>query len=421
MNTQDLQTLSEAIDSGIINMTDVLDKVEDMTKKRILEQHEKFCPIWQASDGRFKTKLPDRNRNNGKKLIAKASRENLEKCIVKWYKDMQKEHENPRTMKALYPAWINYKEEETTPANATRLQWVWDTYYKDSEIVKMDIADIDVVVMKEWFLKTVREHQLTSKKYKDMKSLANMILDYAIEKRLIGTNVARNVHGISYRKFAEPHKKDETEQVYVDDERERLLMQAEKQYRKTGNVAYLAVCMNFFLALRVGEIVALKTTDFSDRSVQITRQEVKEYYVDADGRRHRLGYSISPYPKSPAGNRTLYLSKGARKYYNMILEHNKCNGLESEFLFLDENGERLHDFAINNVLRRVNRQIGTPQKGNHSIRKTCISNMIASKQLTNEEIRKFAGHEDFATTERYYEFATKSLGERTDAFEAALG
>lgn len=34
MNTQDLQALSEAIDSGIINMTDVLDKVEDMTKKR---------------------------------------------------------------------------------------------------------------------------------------------------------------------------------------------------------------------------------------------------------------------------------------------------------------------------------------------------------------------------------------------------
>lgn len=105
----------------------------------------------------------------------------------------------------------------------------------------------------------------------------------------------------------------------------------------------------------------------------------------------------------------------------MILEHNRCNGLKGEYLFMDRNGERLHDYAINNVLRRVNRQIGTAQKGNHSIRKTCISNMIASKQLTNEEIRKFAGHEDFATTVRYYEFATKSMEERTDAFEAALG
>lgn len=283
-------------------------------------------------------------------------------------------------MKALYPAWIDYKEEETTPANAMKLQWVWDTYYAGSEIIKMDIADIDVVIMKEWFLKTVRKHQLTSKKYKEMKSLANMILDYAVEKRLVGVNAARNVHGISYRKFAEPHTRSETEQVYVDDERERMLIQAQKQYEKTGNVAYLAVCMNFFLALRVGEIVALKNADFSDGSVQITRQEVKEYYVDAEGARHRLGYRISPYPKSPAGNRILYLSKGARKYYDMILEHNRCNGLESEYLLMDRNGERLHDFAINNVLRRVNRQIGTSQKGNHSIRKTCISNMIASKQ-----------------------------------------
>ena len=163
---------------------------------------------------------------------------------MNWYKDIQKEKKNPRTMKALYPAWI---------------------------------------------------------------------------------------------------KKGETEQVYVDDERERLLMQAEKQCEKTGNVAYLAVCMNFFLALRVGEIVALKTTDFSVDSVQITRQEVKEYYMDADDRRHRLGYGVSPYPKSPAGNRILYLSKRARKYYHKILEHNRCNGLEGEYLFMVETGK---DFTI---------------------------------------------------------------------------
>lgn len=415
-----MEALSEALDNGIINIADVLGKIEDMTKKKILEQHEKFCAIWQATDGRFKTKLPDKDRSDGKKLIAKANREDLEKCIVKWYKDMQNEQENPRTMKALYPAWITYKEQETTSANATRLQWVWDTYYKDSEIINMDIADMDVVIMKEWFLKTIKKHHLTSKKYKDMKSLANMLLDYAIEKRMIGVNVARNVHGISYRKFAEPPKKWETEQVYIDDERDQLLMQAEKQYEKTGNVAYLAVCMNFFLALRVGEIVALKKTDFSERTVRIERQEIKEYYVDEKGRRHREGYSISPYPKSPAGNRTLHLSKKAEKYFHMILEHNRQRGFESEYLFLNENGERMHEFTINNVLRRVNRQIGTVQKGNHSIRKTCISNMIASKQLTNEEIRKFAGHEDFATTERYYEFSTKSIGERADAFEAAL-
>ena len=44
-----------------------------------------------------------------------------------------------------------------------------------------------------------------------------------------------------------------------------------------------------------------------------------------------------------------------------------------------------------------------------------------SRNVHGISYRKFAGDEDFATTERYYEFATKSMGEQTEAFEAALG
>ena len=76
--------------------------------------------------------------------------------------------------------------------------------------------------------------------------------------------------------------------------------------------------------------------------------------------------------------------------------------------------------AINNVLRRLNRMIETPQKGNHSIRKTCISNMGESRLLSDEEIRKFAGHKDFATTEKYYMHSTSSIENRSDAYEKAI-
>ncbi len=56
----------------------------------------------------------------------------------------------------------------------------------------------------------------------------------------------------------------------------------------------------------------------------------------------------------------------------------------------------------------------------HKIRKTCISFLISSGQLTNEKIRVFARHEDFATTEKYYEFPTNSMDKRSDAYEKAL-
>lgn len=168
------------------------------------------------------------------------------------------------------------------------------------------------------------------------------------------------------------------------------------------------------------ELVALKTEDFSDSSVKIDRQEVKVYYVDESNTFRRNDYRISLHTKTKMGKRELYLSAEAKRYLTMILEHNKNSGFNSEYLLLDENSERLHEFAINNVLRELNRKIGTAQKSNHKIRKTCISFLISSGQLTNEEIRVFAGHEDFATTEKYYEFPTSSMDKRAHAYEKAL-
>lgn len=421
LSIQQQLAFEEAVKHGIINLADVLEKNEIMKNKEILEQHEQFCKIWQATDGRYKTKLPDESKSNGKKMVAKTSREDLEKYIIKYYKGRQGQKENPRTMKALYPEWIKYKAVETSKANANKLQWVWNTYFADSDIADMDMQTIDVITLKTWFLNVIEKHKLSNKKYKEMKSVANMLFDYAVEKNIVSANISRSVHGISNKKFYEPDKKEAAGQVYIDDEIQLILEQAEKQYKKTKNSAYLAVCLNFSLGLRVGELVALELKDFSESCVEICGQEIKEYYVGIDGKLHRSGYCVVSYTKTIAGKRKLYLSERAKKYLDMILHHNECNGLNSKYLLLDKSGERLHEYSVNNVLRRLNRQIDTIQKGNHSIRKTLISRMIESNELTNEEIRMFAGHEDFSTTAKFYNYSTVSWDKRTDAFERALG
>lgn len=402
-------------------MADVLEQVKSMKNKEILVQHEKFCKIWQATDGRFKTKVPDEKSPQGKKLIAKTSREDLENYIIEYYKSRQEQKENPYTMKALYQEWFKYKCTDTSKANANKLQWVWNKYFAESYIITMDIRSIDVITLKTWFLNAIKKHELSSKKYKEMKSVANMLFDYAVEKNIVTANISRSVHGIYRKNFFEPNKKEAAEQVYIDDESQLILQQAEKQYEKTKNVAYLAICLNFFLVLRVGELVVLKVEDFLESYVNICRQELKTYYEDETGKFHRNGYYLDLHTKTDAGKRKIYLSERAKKYLDMILQHNKCNGFNSEYLLLDKDGERPHEYSINNVLRRLNKQINTIQKGNHSIRKTVISRMIESNELSNEEIREFAGHKDFSTTAKYYNYSTVSWDKRTDAFEKALG
>ena len=68
--------------------------------------------------------------------------------------------------------------------------------------------------------------------------------------------------------------------------------------KKTKNVAYLAIGLNFTLGLRVGEFVALKKEDFSEKVVHIQRQEVKKYIHDESGAVKRDGYEVVWYTKT---------------------------------------------------------------------------------------------------------------------------
>ena len=40
-----------------------------------------------------------------------------------------------------------------------------------------------------------------------MKSVANMLFDYAVEKNIVSANISRSVHGISSKNFLNPTKK----------------------------------------------------------------------------------------------------------------------------------------------------------------------------------------------------------------------
>lgn len=404
--------------ANIKGIDDALNDIVNMEKKYYLEQHP-YDIYYSESDKRYRTYLPPQKEGEKRKAITSVTKENLEKKIVAYYKQME-EKPVADTLEKLYPLFLEYKGKETSLANAHKLNWVWEIYYKNDGIIKRKFSDITVAMLKSWFLDKISEHKLTPRKFKEMKSLMNMLYDFAIESNLTGHNVSRDVHGISYKKYAVEQEKNQTEQVYVNDEESDIINVALSQYEKTGNTAYLGVCLNFTLALRVGELVALKTSDFSESLVHIQRSEVKNYDKLSNGKIVRNGYKVVPHGKTPNADRKLFLTQSAKIFLSMIIKANEQRNFHSEFLLLDENGERMKNDAINNVLRRLNRKIKTTQKGNHSIRKTCISNMGESGALTNEEIRIFAGHKDFSTTEKYYMHSTTSIENRAEAYETAI-
>lgn len=396
----------------------VLNEIKNMEKEYYLAQHN-YKIYYSKKDQRYRTYV--KNDDEKRKPLTSTTREGLEKKLVAFYKKREeaKVLERP-TFEMLYPMFLKYKEKETSCANAHKLNWVWEKYYKEDALVTKYLDEITVAFLKEWYLDKIEQLHLTNKQFKEMKSLLNMLYDYAIDSSIIKYNVSRNVRNISYKKFAQPKKKTAEEQIFMGREETSVIELAMKQYKKTKNVAYLAIGLNFTLGLRVGELVALKKEDFSQNIVHIQRQEVKKYIHDESGAAKRDGYEVVWYTKTRESNREIVLTSNAKAFLELICQINEQKGFCSEYLLLNAQGERMHNDAINNALRRINKKIETSQKGNHSIRKTCISNLAASKLLSDEEIRMFAGHKDISTTQQSYIFATEPLEDRVSAYEAAI-
>ena len=415
------EELLEATERAMISKNDVLKELELMRREKILLQHTEKYKIWLADDGRWKTKIPDGSKYG--KLVAKATLENLENFIVDFYK--AKEETDKITMATIYPKFLEYKYLSSEKGTASKLQWVWNSYYKDSTIIKVELSKMTVGDLSDWLLELIDKRNLTKKRYLEVKGLMNQLYDYCISHNMVQINLPRQLGMPSKNVFVETEAKPEEEIIYSSDTKSEVIKEALAQFNKTKNTAYLAICLNFTLGLRIGELVALRECDIKEDTIHICRAESKNYTKDKNGKIHADGYRVVQHPKTDAGIRTLVLTPDAKKYIKMALDENKANGrCDKDYIFISKSGERMHEYAVNNVLRRCNGVrnendrfiISGKPSGNHAIRKTCISELHDSQLLPDRMISDFAGHKDISTTQKYYIHSVTPLTDKADVF-----
>lgn len=417
--------LNVAYERAILNKSDVLVELENMKRENILQKHEQsFSKIWQASDGRYKTKLPDGSKYG--KLIAKTTRENLENCIVDFYKKQEKDARI--TLAHVYPDWLEYQYLASGKnGTANKSQWVWNKYFKDASIVKIPLEELTTGKLSRWLLKVINDNHLTRKRYNEIKGVLNPLYDYCVsdDNINISINLARQIFFKSKNLFADEAEKVEEEIIFTAKTKAEVIAEAMKQFSKTRNTAYLAICLNFNFGLRVGELVALRLKDIDGDILHIRRSEVKTFTADKDGNIHKSDYKVETHTKTEAGKRDLVITPDAKAIFDMILKENAAKGVSDEdYIFIGKNGERMHEYSVNNVLRRCcgvrdkkdHFVIEGKPSGNHAIRKTCISELHDSQLLPDIMITKFAGHKDISTTQKHYIHAVKSLDTKAEVF-----
>lgn len=392
MNTNDLFLLHEAIKNGTIN-AEVSETINNMKKEKVISVHCYDITPPKDDNSRWQTyiKMEDGKRKKVSAFTEKALYEKLYNIYFK---------QNCITLKTLYPQWIEKRKSDNVSVRTIRRnENFWNRYYAKHKIINVPIEKLNADQIEVFFHEIIRKFDVTVKELNNMKFIFTDIMKLAKRRKYIIINPFDDV-SINTNSCRPIGKQKDTSRVYLPDEKEKLFQAINDELRICpDNTDSYAILLLFKLALRIGEIVALKWNDidFDNKSIHIHRMETL-----AENENGSLTPTIANYTKKKShyGDRILPLGDYELMIFQCVMDINKEHGYyDQDFIFCDEQG-RTKIREIDNRIRKLCNKADIEVKSAHDIRRTVASELF-NNGVPVEIIRNYLGHSDIKTTWGY--------------------
>ena len=165
----------------------------------------------------------------------------------------------------------------------------------------------------------------------------------------------------------------------------------------------IGILLMFLTGARIGEVVALKHTDFTHNTFNIRRTETR--YKNEDGKYVR---EVKDYPKTAAGIRTAIIPDA---YSWLVKEIQKLNPFQ-DYIFVKD-GNRISTQSIRMRQKRICKKLNIYPKSPHKDRKT-YGTILMDNHMDNRLIIEQMGHTDITCSEKHYHRNRKSIEKKTE-------
>lgn len=390
-------------------MDNVQQAMINAKKEEILSKHK--YKIFQGSDGRWKTTVPDETKKSGRRIIAKSDYNDFINELVAFYDYIEDNNnsinESLCTLTDILPKWLELKEVHTDSGSYIKRIYVdWNKYYKGKDIANIPVQNMTQIYLDKWVHQTIKDYNLTRNQYYNMSIIIRQCLDYCCQLNILQSNPFRDVK-INKKLFRKVRKPKSKTQVFLVKEQLLLFNEANNSFLRCPKCTTpLMIMFNFFLGLRIGELTALKWSDIEDNYLYVHRSEVEDVKLDLNtGDVISTSFKVVEYTKSDAGDRYVYLNSEAKKILRIVKRVNFEYGrYDDGFIFLNmRNGRRTTTDAVSTYLQNLCIRAGITNKSSHKIRKTYISSLF-DHNINIDTIRRMAGHESEKTTLQNYCF-----------------
>lgn len=390
--TQNNEILRFIINSGMIDINDVQNSMEAMKRKELLEKHP--YKIWQGSDKKWYTYLPDKE---GRKLKKRTTQKAIEDDVIGYLKEQM---ENP-TISEVFHEWNDRRLElkKISQSSHLRFKQVFNRHYK--EFGKKKIKYVASQDIEEFLEEQIAQYELSAKAFSNLKTITKGLLKRAKKRNLIDMNVEELFQEMdtSESHFRKRIKED-CEEVFSEEELPKVL----SYLTDNPDLKNLGILLMFLTGIRVGELVALKHSDFDGNTFKIRRTETK--YVDENG---KYVYGIKDFPKSEAGVRTVIIPKS----YSWVTNKLRLFNPFGEFIFVENGDKRLTTNCMRRRMERVCDKLGIIRKSPHKARKT-YGSILLDNGIDNKLITDLMGHTDILCTEGHYHRNRKTIERKSE-------
>ena len=373
--------MKNTVNYGMINSLDIDELIMIKRKQKYLDKHP--YAIWQSKDGKYwYTNLPDKTKKRGTRQIRRNSEIEIEKAIIEYWE----EDDDSVTLFDLFKEWNDNELQLRKIVELThyRKNRTFEKYLDD--LGSRKISTLTAEEIADYLEGVVAKIEISKKDYSVCISLIKGSLKWGKRKRIVnfGIQDVKDYLDIPEKSFKKNIKED-YEEVYTEQEMPILV----EYLINNQDIRNLGLLLIFVTGIRIGELSALKHSDFKDNILNIRRTEV---VIPHGG---YLEYKIKDFPKTKAGVRSIVVPDDFRWLMD------KLGGGDDEFVFLNKRGERIHAYAFRDRLEIVCKKAGIPYKSPHKIRKT-YGSILLDHGVDHKFVMEQMGHSSIITTENFY-------------------
>lgn len=401
MKKLNIEDFRKAIECGIIDEAYVRERIENMKREQILEQHS--YKITQGKDGNWRTYVKDSTKPSGCRLIKKSTEKKLQDELVKYYGEQKNK---ALTFKDVYFQWREVQEKLVTDNTAYKYDTDYNRFLKDSAFEQLPIARITEDIIKVFFHDSIKQNNLTKGAFKKLYGYVNNTFAKAYREKIIIENPMIHFVCKQFYTYCEEVDKPIEKQIFSEEEENLILEKLHSEYvSKPNYMPNYAVEFASLTGMRVGEIVALKWEDihtegklsyFVINKSEKYNRKTKEYFIDKTKNK-----KIRKFPIDDKIKRFLFEVKKVQFKY----------GFYGEWVFANEEG-RIHAPVVSSCIKNKCRQLNITEKGIHAFRKTLNSELRCSG-VSEVVASALLGHSPQVNRE-YYTFDTSSMQDKTE-------